>query len=373
MNNHTIIVTSAFGVESVTKKELKRLGVIDPKANEGSFCFYGTDLDVARLNVFLRTGDRVYIKVKEFACDTFDMLFDNTASINWEDYLNIHSLIIVNGKSIRSKLFSLSDCQKIIKKAILTRLGKAYKTSTFDENGAKTEIIFSLRDDKMTLTINTSGKGLHKRGYRDLVGEAPLKETLACALIDIAHPIWDNSLVDPFCGSGTIVIESAMMALNIAPGKSRDFDFLHWENFDKNLYNQVIEEAVDREKLRKLSFAGYDIDPAAIKLALHHAERAGIKDYVHFQVRDMKELSSNKSYGCIITNPPYGERLLTPREADKLYVEFGKVCHNLKDWSINVITSNPTFEKSFGKKADKNRKFFNANKECRYYQYLIKK
>ena len=369
MKEREIVVTSAFGVESVTKKELKRLGVSDPKANNGSFVFVGTDLDIARLNVFLRTGDRVFIKISDFPCETFDELFDNTAALPWEEYLTIDSNIIVNGKSVRSKLFSLSDCQKIIKKAVLNRLGKAYKRNYFAEDGAKVEICFALRDDVMTLTINTSGKGLHKRGYRDLVGEAPIKETLACALIDLAHPIWDEPLIDPFCGSGTIIIESALMALNIAPGKNRDLDFLHWENFDKTLYDQAIEEARDNEKMRKLSFAGYDIDPAAIKLSMHHAERAGIKDCVHFQVRDMKELSSSKPHGCIITNPPYGERLLTPKETDKLYATFGEVCKKLGPWSINVITSNPTFEKSFGKKANKNRKLFNANKECRFYQY----
>lgn len=369
MNTHEIVVTSAFGVETVTKKELKKLGVNDPKANNGSFVFPGTDLDIARLNVFLRTADRVFIKVSEFPCLTFDELFDNTAALPWENYLDVSSNIVVNGKSVRSRLFSLSDCQRIVKKAVLSRLSKVYNKSYFDEDGARTEICFSLRDDVVTLTINTSGKGLHKRGYRDLVGEAPIKETLACALIDLAHPIWDEPLIDPFCGSGTIIIEAAMQALNIAPGKSRDFDFIHWTDFDKSLYAKAIQEALDNEKIRKLSFAGYDIDPAAIKLALHHAERAGIKDCVHFQVRDVQELSSARPHGCIITNPPYGERLLTPKETDRLYKTFGEVCLRLPSWSINVITSNPTFERSFGKKAVKNRKLYNANKECRYYQY----
>ena len=369
MNECKIAVTSAFGVESVTKKELKKLGVPDPKAIDGSFLFSGDMALVAKLNVFLRTGDRVLLVLKEFPAVTFDELFDGIKSIPFSDILPTNAKIIVNGKSVKSKLFSLSDCQKIIKKAILTRLSQDKKTTYFPEDGATYEVLFSIKNDLVTVSLNTSGKGLHKRGYRDYVGEAPIKETLAAALVSLSDVNPDRPFVDPFCGSGTIVLEAATAALNIAPGKTRDFDFLHWDIFDKKLYDQTIEEARSFETLRKLPYAGYDINPAAIKLALRHAERAGIKDYVHFQVRDVKDLSNAKPFGCIVTNPPYGERLMNEKEVADLYKTFGEVTKKLDRWSINVITAAKNFEKSFGKKADKNRKFFNAQIECRFFQY----
>ncbi|MBR1747432.1 MAG: class I SAM-dependent RNA methyltransferase [Clostridia bacterium] len=366
---HKIAVTSAFGVESVTKKELKNLGVRDPKAIDGSFVFDGTMRDVSRLNVFLRTGDRVHLVLKEFPARSFDELFDGVKSVPFSDYLPTDARIIVNGKSVKSTLYSLSDCQKIIKKAILSRLSEDKRTTYFPESGPTYEVLFSIRNDLVTLSLNTSGKGLHKRGYRDLVGDAPIKETLAAALVALSPIDAERPFVDPFCGSGTLLIEAATAAMHIAPGISRDFDFLHWNFFDKKLYEETIEEAKSGEKKQKLPFAGYDVDPSAIKLALRHAERAGIREYVHLQARDVKDLSHAKSHGCIVTNPPYGERLLTEREALELYKTFGDVCKRLDQWSINVITSAKGFERAFGKKADRNRKLFNANKECRFYQY----
>lgn len=370
MNGYKIAVTSAFGVESATKKELKSLGVADPKAVDGSFIFDGDALDVARLNVFLRTGDRVLIRLGEFPAETFDDLFDGVRALPLEDCLAPDSAVTVNGKSVKSKLFSLSDCQKIIKKAVVDRLCSKFKLRVFPENGAKTEILFSIRNDVASIFLNTSGKGLHKRGYRDLVGDAPIKETLACALLSLSPYSADLPFADPFCGSGTLVIEAAMSALGIAPGRNRDFDFVHWKNFDRTVHAAALEEALSLESPRKLPFAGYDADPAAVRLALRHAERAGVREYVHFQVRDVASFSSSRPRGCIVTNPPYGERLLTPRETDRLYKTFGEVCSRLPSWSINVITSAPSFEKAFGRKSDKNRKLFNANKECRFYQYL---
>lgn len=369
MNDHRIAVTCAFGVESVTKRELRSLGVADPKAFDGCFTFDG-DLDlVAKLNVFLRTGDRVLLVLKEFPALTFDDLFDGVRSIPFSDYLPTDAQIVVNGKSVKSKLFSLSDCQKIIKKAVLTRLSEDKKTSHFPETGDKYEILFSLKNDVATISLNTSGKGLHKRGYRDLVGEAPLRETLAAALVALSPVTAERPFVDPFCGSGTLLIEAALSALGIAPGKNRDFDFLHWSFFDRTIFDWTIEEAISHEKLQKLPFAGYDLSPDAIKIALRHAERAGIQDYVHLQARDVKDLSSHRSHGCIVTNPPYGERLLTAEETETLYRTFGAVCEKLDHWSINVITSARNFERAFGKRADKNRKLFNSNLECRFFQY----
>ncbi len=366
---YDIVVTSAFGVESVTKRELKKMGYPDPKSVDGSITVTGGDGDVARLNMFLHTADRVFIKVAEFPATTFDELFVGVEKQRWERYLTKSSRIVVNGKSVRSKLFSLSDCQKIIKKAILRSLSKSQKTSYFAENGAETEVVFSLRNDLCTLLINTSGKGLHKRGYRDLVGAAPMKETLACALLYLSDFSADRPFIDPFCGSGTIVTEGARMALDIAPGRDRKFAYCYWDTFDKKVYDLALEEAKSREKHHKLDLCGYDIDPEAIKLTLHHAEKAGVRDCIHVQVRDVKELSSPHRHGVIVTNPPYGERLMTVKEANDLYRVFGERCKDLSDWQINVITSAPQFEKYFGKRSTSNRKLFNANKECHYYIY----
>lgn len=369
MDKYNLVVTTAFGVESVTKKELIKLGFSDPKAIDGSFHLNGTALDAARLNMFLRTGERVYIKLGEYRAESFDELFDGASRLPFEDYLSADSAIILNGKSVKSKLFSLSDCQKLLKKAILNRLQNKLRVRVFPESGARSEIVFSIKSDIVTLLLNTTGKGLHKRGYRDFVGEAPIKETLACALLYLSDFSADKPFIDPFCGSGTIVIEAALIALNIAPGKNREFDYMFWEKFDKNAHNLALAEALEKEEPKKLRFAGYDIDPSAIKLSLRHAERAGIKDCVHFQTRNAAELSSPYEYGCIVTNPPYGERLMTPKETDILYKTFGERCREMPSWSVNVITSAPLFEKFFGKKSARNRKFFNANKECHYYQF----
>lgn len=367
--NYDITVTCAFGTESVLKKELRKMSFFDAKAIDGSINLSGDELAIAKLNMFLHTAERVYVKAAAFPAKSFDELFDSVYSLPWENYLTKSSRVIVNGKSVKSQLFSLSDCQKIIKKAIFKRLTFATKTSYFPENGAETEIVFSIRNDLCTLLINTSGKGLHKRGYRDFVGAAPMKETLACALLLLSGLSAEKPFIDPFCGSGTLVTEGARMALGIAPGRDRDFAYRHWDTFDKSVYDLTLEEARDKENLRKLDFAGYDIDPDAIKLSLRHAEKAGVRNFVHFQVRDVKNLSSSLKNGVIVTNPPYGERLLTPREANLLYRTFGDAVKNLPDWEINVITSAPQFEKAFGKKSDANRKFFNADKECHYYMY----
>lgn len=367
--NYDIVVTSAFGAEGILKKELAKMSFFDAKAVDGSINLTGTAYDVARLNMFLHTAERVFIKVDSFPASTFDELFDGVFSVCWENFLTGNSRLIVNGKSVKSKLFSLSDCQKIVKKAVLNRMSKVLKISRFYENGAETEIVFSIRNDVCTLLINTSGKGLHKRGYRDYVGAAPLKETLACSLLLLSGFSAEKPFIDPFCGSGTLVIEGARMALGIAPGRDRDFAYRHWDSFDSTVYDLVVEEAKDGEKTKKLSFAGYDCDPEAIKLCFRHAERAGVREYVHFQTRDVKELSSSQKNGVIVTNPPYGERLLTTGQTNALYRLFGETVKNLEGWEIDVITSSPQFEKYFGRKSDANRKFFNANKECHYYMF----
>ncbi len=371
MDTYRIVTVSAFGIESVTKKELKALGVVDPKAEEGSISFSGSSLDVARLNMFLRTADRVYIEVGRFTAATFDALFDGISEIPWENHLDADGAFVVTGKSKKSALFAVSSCQSIIKKAIINRLSKHTNFKVFPETGAVFNIEFSINADVVTVLLNTSGKGLHKRGYRDLVGEAPMRETLAGALLMLSDFNPENAFIDPFCGSGTIVIEAARMALDIASGIDREFDFQKWSKFDQSVYDIARQEALDNEKRdAPLRVSGFDIDPEAIKLATRHAVRAGVKDKIHLQVRDVAELKSRFAQGTIVTNPPYGERLMDIKTVNQLYKTLGEVYRALDNWSIFVITSAPEFERYFGLRSDKNRKLFNAGKECRFYSYF---
>ncbi len=371
---YKIAVSTAFGVESCTKKELKNLGVVDPKAVDGSFVFYGDSLLVARLNMFLRTAERVLIRLGEFQSSTFDELYEGVVNMPWEDFVTTDGRFLVNGKTKKSNLFALSSIQSIIKKAIIERLKKHTRVKTFDEEGSDYRIEFALDNNICTMSLDTSGAGLHKRGYRDRVGTAPIKETLACAMLMLSDFSGDRPFVDPFCGSGTLPIEGARMALNIASGMDRSFDYCAWDNFDKNVYNLALEEAqnnIIRDKT--LRFSGFDIDKNAIRLCNYHAERAGVKNHIHFQVQPVTSLSSRFSQGVIVTNPPYGERLLTFSEANALYKSMGETFAKLDNWSIFVITSAPQFEKYYGRRAEKNRKFFNSQKECHYYSYFMRK
>lgn len=372
MSNYNIVVTVASGIESITAKELKALGFDNPKAIDGSFNLVGDESAIARLNMFLRTGERVYIKLCEYFADTFDELFDGATSFPWEDFIAPNDRIIVNGKSKKSMLFSVSSCQSVLKKAILQRLSNRYHISYFPEDGNLFDIEFSLKDDNISLLLNTSGLGLHKRGYRDLVGVAPIKETLASAMLLLSNFDGERPFIDPFCGSGTILIEAARIALNIASGKLRKFDYQNWDFFDKQVYDKVMQEAFDKETPKELRFSGFDIDKSAVALALRHANNAGISDKVHIQVQDVKNLRSRFKNGCIVTNPPYGERLLDAREVNPLYRTLGEVFRSLDNWSIFVITSAPQFEKYFGMRCDKNRKLYNADMECHFYQYFNK-
>ena len=371
---HDLVITTAFGVESIAKNELRKLGVRDPKAIEGSISLTGTDEDIARYNVLLRTAERVYIQLASFHAETFDDLFDGTNSFPWENFFPKNAKIIVNGKSKKSKLFALSSCQSIIKKAILVRLMKAYHVRDFAEDGAEYGVEFAIDRDEVTLLLNTSGKGLHKRGYRTLVAPAQMKETLAAAIVTLSDMDAEKPFVDPFCGCGTFVIEGALAALHIAPGISRDFAFLHWDNYDQAAYKRVIEEAKDNERRDlKLHFCGYDVDPDVIKLARYHARAAGIDDKVHFQVRDVRDLSDRFSFGTLCCDPPYGKRLGDLKQARELTAVLGERYRLLGDkWSAFVISAVPDFERFFGKRADKNRKFFNAEELCRLYSYFSK-
>ncbi len=367
-----IEVAVASGIEAVTKRELVRLGYSPSGANFGRITFEGNMLDVARANMFLRTANRVRIVVAQFPAHTFDELFENVISIRWQDVLPYDAKIVVDAKSSKSALFALSSVQSVTKKAIISQLSKAYNTTSFAESGAQYALEVSLLNDVATITLDTSGEGLHKRGYRTYLGEAPIRETLASAMIQLS--VWnpERALIDPFCGSGTIPIEATMIACNVASGMKRSFAYESFSNAPivRPIAQEEAENLVDLSK--DVHVAGYDVNPDAIKLSLKHAERVGLKDKIHFQVRDVKDLSSRFSHGVIITNPPYGERLLEEDELRDLYRTFGKVTSNLDEWCVYAITSYRAFEKYFGKRADKTRKLYNSELECCLYQYLAK-
>lgn len=372
-NQLEIMITCASGVEKVTKSELKRLGYEDCPAINGALTFSGTSLDIARCNLNLRTADRVYIKLYEFEARDFDCLFEGVKSIRWEDYLPEDALVIVNGKCVKSSLFAVSACQSIVKKAIADRLCQKYRINRLTEDGALYEINFSIFKDVVTISLNTSGVGLHKRGYRDLVGIAPIKETLASALVLLSDYYPTRPFMDPFCGSGTIAIEATKIALNIAGGDRRRFAFNDWKNFDAKVFELAKTEAKDKER-RNLTpeiFAS-DVDPKAIKLAKRHAERAGLSKYINFSVLDVKNVASHLTNGTIVTNPPYGERVIDIKEAEMCYKSLGSAYEKLDGWSAFVITSAKSFPRYFGKKPDRERKLYNSNKECKLYYYYGK-
>ncbi len=369
-----VAITCASGVEKILKSELNRLGIKDVPAINGTLCFAGDLADVARCNLNLRTADRVYIKLAEFGALTFDELYEGVKSVRLEDYLVSDAKIVVNGKCVKSKLFAVSACQSIVKKAIADRLCERYGVNYLSENGADYSVEFSIFKDTVSLFLNTSGIGLHKRGYRDMVGIAPIKETLASALVLFSDYYKTRPFADLFCGSGTIAIEAAKIAMNIAGSKGRRFAFNDWKNFDQNIYQKVYEQALDNENRDiPLEMFASDIDPKAVKLARRHAERAGVADKIRFSVCDVKNFKTDLKNGTIVTNPPYGERVYDKAEADECYKSLGEVYRSLDGWSAFVITSANCFEKKFGKKADRERKLYNSNRECRYYYYYGKR
>lgn len=367
-----ICVTSASGIEAVTKRELyKIIGKEDLSAINGRIKFEGDESDVAKCNLNLRTGNRVEIVLGGFKVETFDDLFEGIKAIPFEEYICRDGKIIVNAKSVQSKLFAYSAIQSVSKKAICERLCKKFGVNELGESGARYKIEVAALKDYVTVTLDTSGDGLHRRGYRGLVGEAPLKETLAAALVELS--VWNKSrpLADLFCGTGTIPIEACMIALNIPAGLNRGFDFQNWKCFDKKIFDRAAEEAkANIVTDADLRIGGFDIDDKQLKLARKHAELAGVDKYIHFQRADMRDFSSRFSHGVIISNPPYGERLSDRKEVEKLYRDYGKKVALLDDWCAYTLTPVDDFERLFGKKADKKRKIYNGKIECCYYSHL---
>lgn len=367
-----ICVTSASGIEAVTKRELyKIIGKENLSAINGRIKFEGDESDVAKCNLNLRTGNRVEIVLGGFKAETFDDLFEGIKAIPFEEYIDRDGKIIVSAKSVQSKLFAYSAIQSVSKKAICERLCKKFGVNELNESGARYKIEVAALKDYVTVTLDTSGDGLHRRGYRGLVGEAPLKETLAAALVELS--VWNKTrpFADLFCGTGTIPIEACMIALNIPAGLNRGFDFQNWKCFDKKIFDRAAEEAkANIVTDADLRISGFDIDDKQLKLARKHAELAGVDKYIHFQRADMRDFSSRFSHGVIISNPPYGERLSDRKEVEKLYRDYGKKVASLDDWCAYTLTPVDDFERLFGKKADKKRKIYNGKIECCYYSHL---
>ncbi|MEA4925948.1 MAG: class I SAM-dependent RNA methyltransferase [Syntrophomonadaceae bacterium] len=371
MTELDLIATAAFGLETVVAHELKKLGYENLKVENGRVAFAGDVAAIARCNLWLRSADRLLLQLGEFEARSFEELFENTKKLPWPDWLPETAEFPVEGKSIQSKLFSVSDCQAIVKKAIVEKMKVKYPVKWFKENGPKYKIQVALLKNRATLTIDTSGAGLHKRGYRKLSAEAPIKETLAAAMIYLSRWKADRALIDPCCGSGTIPIEAGLIGRNIAPGLNRSFGAEHWPQLAPEIWRSAREEARDSILSRQdLGITGYDIDSQALELARYHAGQAGLRQQISFHRQPLSALRSQYHYGYLITNPPYGERLSEKAEVEQLYGQMGLISKQLDTWSFYILTSHPQFEKFFKRKADKKRKLYNGRIQCNYYQFF---
>ena len=368
-----LIAPCHFGLEAVLKREIIDLGYDVSKVEDGRVTFLGDAEAICRANIFLRTAERILLKVGSFQAESFDELFEKTRALPWENYIPKNGKFwVTKAASVKSKLFSPSDIQSIMKKAMVRRLQEYYGISWFEENGASYPVRVFLKKDIVTVGIDTSGVSLHKRGYREVSGKAPITETLAASLIMLTPWRKDRIFVDPFCGSGTFPIEAAMMAANIAPGMNREFTAEKWTNLiPKKIWYDAIEEANDLvDDQIEVDIQGYDLDGSVVKIARRNAREAGVDHLIHFQERDVKDLSHPKKYGFIITNPPYGERLEDKSSLPALYRAFGDSYRSLDSWSAYMITSYDEAEKYFGRKADKNRKIYNGMLKTYFYQFL---
>ncbi len=362
-----------FGTESVLKREITDLGYEIASTEDGRVSFWGDEAALCRANLFLRTTERVLLVIGRFHAVTFEELFEKTKALPWERYIPEDGKFwVTKANSVKSKLFSPSDIQRIMKKAMVERLKQSYKKEWFPEDGAAFPVRVSIMKDEVTVGLDTSGESLHKRGYRKLAAKAPITETLAAALIMLTPWKADRILVDPFCGSGTIPIEAAMLGANIAPGLNREFLAEDWVHLiPKKAWYDAVNEAEDLVKRDAvMQIQGYDIDDGIIKAARQNAVDAGVSEYIHFQKRPVSELRHAKKYGFVITNPPYGERLEEKNALPALYKEFGTAFAGLDAWSCYMITSYEEAEKYFGRKADKNRKIYNGMIKTYFYQFM---
>ena len=373
MKMYQLVAPCHFGLEAVLKREIYDLGYEITQVEDGRVTFEGDAEAICRANVFLRTAERVLLLVGRFRATTFDELFEGVKALPWEEYLPKDAKFWVKkASSIKSKLFSSSDIQSIVKKAVVERLKREYEVEWFPEDGAAYPIRVFLLKDEVMVTLDTTGESLHKRGYRTMTSKAPLTETLAAALLMLTPWKADRIFVDPFCGSGTFPIEAAMMAANIAPGMHREFIAEQWTNLiDRKLWYETVDEAEEMvDTSVSVDIQGYDIDGEVVKAARENAKRAGVADMIHFQERQVSELRHPKKYGFIVTNPPYGERLEDKKDLPELYTQIGEAYRNLDSWSMYMITSYEDTEKYIGRKADKNRKIYNGMLKTYFYQFM---
>lgn len=373
MNTFELIVPCHFGLEAVMKKEILDLGYEVSQVEDGRVTFIGDAEAICRANIFLRTTERVLLKVGSFHAETFEDLFQGTRAIPWEEYLPKDAKFwVAKASSIKSKLFSPSDIQSIMKKAMVERMKKAYGIEWFPENGASFPLRVFLHKDTVTVALDTTGESLHKRGYRTLTSKAPITETLAAALIMLTPWKSDRILVDPFCGSGTFPIEAAMIAANMAPGMNREFLSEDWKHLSpRKCWYDAMDEANDLVDLSvQTDIQGYDIDGDIVRAARANAKAAGVDELIHFQQRSVSDLSHPKKYGFLITNPPYGERIEDKKNLPELYKTIGERFAELDSWSAYIITAYEDTERYFGRKADKNRKIYNGMMKTYFYQFL---
>ena len=372
MSRIELVAPCHFGLEAVLKREIQDLGYEILQVEDGKVTFCGDENAVCRANIFLRTAERILLKVGKLKAVTFDELFEQIKDLPWEDYIPSDGKFwVAKASSVKSRLFSPSDIQSIVKKAIVERLKNIYHIEWVPETGAEYPIRISFMKDEALVCLDTTGLSLHKRGYRSMVSKAPIKETLAAALIMLTPWKKDRILVDPFCGSGTFPIEAAMIAANIAPGMNRSFTAEKWTNLlERKWWYQAVDEANDLvDDNIETDIQGYDIDGEIIKAARQNARDAGVEHLIHFQQRPLSQLSHPKKYGFLISNPPYGERLEEKSQLPGLYTEIGERFQNLDSWSMYLITSYEDAEKYIGRKADKNRKIYNGMLKTYFYQF----
>lgn len=370
MDMFEIVITTLFGLESLVSREVRRLGYEVTSVETGRVTFEGDIQAVCRANMWIRTGERVLIKVAEFKAVTFEELFEKTKSADWSRWIGKTDAFPVKGHTLRSVLASVRDCQSIIKKAVADNLSGKYGVSWLEESKETYQIQFSILKDTVTLMIDTSGDGLYKRGYKQNSNAAPLKETLAAAMVELSRWRYENPLCDPFCGSGTIPIEAAMIKCNIAPGIAREFAVNNFKQLPANLWKQVKEEALSLQKNVDLQIYAYDIDDKCVSLTQENAEKAGVGEFIQIKQGDARKLSFDIPYGTIITNPPYGERISSIQECEQLYKDIGRSFKKLDKWSYFILTSNEQFERLFGLRASKKRKLYNGMIKCNLYQFF---
>ena len=376
MKNYTLVAPCFFGVEKMLAREIKNLGYEIIKTEDGRVTYKTDEYGIARSNMYLRCAERVHLKVAEFEARTFDELFEGTKRINWAKYIPFGAQFpISKASSIKSKLYSTPDIQSIVKKAVVESLKKSYlETGLLKEDKEKYPIYVFIHKDKVTLTIDTSGTALHKRGYRERANKAPIRETLAAAIMELVPWRPGRTLVDPMCGSGTLLIEAAMKGINMAPGMNREIISESWRTMDKKIWGDVRREAYAKlDEDTQFKIYGYDIDEEALEIARENAEIAGVSDYIEFRYGDATEFSSDEEYGFIVTNPPYGERLEDTDTVKMLYKQLGYTFRKLKNWSYYLITSYEDFENEFGQEATKRRKLYNGMLKSNLYQYIVPK